>query len=698
MSVEYAQDLGLKEELDRLVGCPTAPASWSAVQERVRRKRRRRRGAGAVVAAAVVAAAGYGGWSLYSAANHDEPLLVITDAPPESLTGVKAELWSEIQRVKEQSESGALAWVDIERTWRAMGSVWSAAGYSDLDLQSWLGFWSFIEQRMLSEGSVVEMTIYLKDDARSEDVSALHAEIAAMAGVKSVVYTSKAEALERLKQTFRFRYRPEIFEDLSGNPLPASLEIELADDVSPAAIAARLAGRPEIGNISYVANYEQLLSLLRGLTPASETTTTIWSETTTTIWGEQIDLGPADQVRFKEAWRQIADLVGADVTTTWCEDYYLQFSPSGAFEAMSIALVFPGREVLVSWDGRGGPAAQKVLATVETTPIPSQDSYEALHGLHDDLSKIDEVGVAKILAELPAPGSNGYYRVGQWEPEDEMGGGSNTFAWTGAGFQPRMPSVNASSYSLVGIDGRSFDPEPSDTMRFLFVVGAFIALPNTTATTEAAPEFAPLMEAWTSRSIYVLGVGHDESEPDAVFVKISADALAPPDGVFVHASLVREAYLAVQKHGLPFDKLTISGIDADGVEVSQGAISLQSGLSLAPGRELVEEVDWTLAGSKVADAVWGSYSLGGESQFDGRVLSARLRLPEVDTRETYVGYLTGLIPALEKLNQEGYRMAVLQLSIDGPYGAPVLRDVHDFQLGLVMTWHDGEEYRPPWMD
>lgn len=696
MSVEYAQDLGLKEELGRLVGCPTAPASWAAVQERVRRKRRRRRGAGAVAAAAVVAAAGYGGWSLYSAANHDEPMLVITDATPESLTGVKAELWSEIQRVKEQSESGALAWVDIERTWRAMGSVWWGAGDSDLDLRSWLGFWSLIEQSLLSKDSVVAMTIYLKANARSEDVSALHAEIMAMTGVKSVVYVSKAEALERLRQTFSDR--PEVFERLSGNPLPASLEIELADDVSPAAIAARLAGRPGIDEISYVANYEQLLSLLRGLTPASETSTTIWSETTTTISGEQIDLGPADQMRFGEAWRQIADQVGADVSTTWCEDYYLQFSPSGAFEAMSIALVFPGREVLVSWDGRGGPAGQEVLAAIETAPIPSQDSYTALRGLYDDLSKIDEVGVASILAELPAPGSNGYYRIGQWEPEDEMTGGSNTFAWTGAGFQPRMPSVNASSYSLVGIDGRSFDPEPSDTMRFLFVVGAFIALPNTTATTEAAPEFAPLMEAWTSRSIYVLGVGHDESEPDAVFVKISADALAPPDGVFVHASLLREAYLAVQQHDLPFDKLTIYGVDANGVETSQGAISLQSGLGLAPGRELVEEVDLTLAGSKVADAVWGSYSLGGESQFDGRVLSARLRLPEVDTRETYVGYLTGLIPALEKLNREGYRIAVLRLSIDDAMGDPVLRDVHDFQLGLVMTWHDGEEYRPPWMD
>ncbi|MBN1319305.1 MAG: hypothetical protein JXA87_00550 [Thermoleophilia bacterium] len=271
MSVEYAHDLGLREELDRLVGYPTAPASWSAVQDRVRRKRRRRRGAGALAGAAVVAAAGYGGWSLYSTANHDEPMLVITDATSESLTGVRAELWSEIQRVKEQSESGALAWADIERTRGAMASVWRGTGGSDFDLQSWLIFWSLTEQRLLTEDSVVEVTIYLKDDARPEHVSALHAEIAAMPGVKSVVYMSKTQALERLKHALSDR--PEIFENLTGNPLPASLEIELADDVSPAAVAARLAGRPEIDDISYVASYEQLLGLLRGLTPSGSTTT-----------------------------------------------------------------------------------------------------------------------------------------------------------------------------------------------------------------------------------------------------------------------------------------------------------------------------------------------------------------------------------------------------------------------------------------
>ncbi len=699
MSIEYEPDLSLKAELGRLVALQVPTGTWRDVEERVRHKRRRRRSAGALAAAVVVAAAGYGGYSLHSELSPDPAVVLIDDAVPESLTGVKADLWTEIQRVKEQFQSGALAWADIERTWQAMDSVlYPGIGDEQLGPEGWLSFWSAVEWKLLSEEPGTDVIIYLKDEAG--DVSALQAEIMAMPQVEHMVYVSEEDARERIEEAYADY--PEILE--SYTLLPASLEIGLREGGQAAAFAAQFAGRAEIDRVLAV-DWEGLLALLKDLTPSGSPVT----ETTAAFPAGEIDLGPADQIEFAEAWRKIAQRIGTDAPTTWCEDYYLEFSPSGSFVGMSIRVLLPRQEVVVTWDGRGDAgapevAAADVVATISTSEIvgPGSHSFSAEHGLYQDLAKVDEVGVASILAMLPGPGPDGYYRIGQWEPEDEIVPDANAYIWAGAAFEPAArwtEKMVSSSYSLLGIDGTTCDPEPTETVRFVFLSNQGVALPNTTHTTEAAPEFAPLMAAWATRMIYPLAVGHDESEANALFVKVSADALAEPDGVLVQAMLFHEAVLAVREHDLPYDRLTIYSVAAGGAESRLLSISLHAGADPS-WRPADDDVTGSHdAGNRVADVVFGSDPvLGGDVRSEGEILHAQLRLLKADAAEAYTVYLTELIPALQQLNREGYGIAALQLSIDDADGRPVLRDVHDFQLGSVMTWHEGDAYRPPWKD
>jgi hypothetical protein len=267
MSADYEPDLMLKAELDRLVMLPAAAGTWRDVEDRVRRKRRRRRGAGALAAAVVVAAAGYGGYSLYTDLRPERAVVAITDSPAGNLTGVRAELWTEIQRVREQTESGALAWADIERTWDAtegvaFGSLQSVN--ADKNPDNWMSFLSILEQELLTEESGPDVTIYLTDEAG--DGAALLTKVMAMPEVKSCTYVSKADALEELRKYFR--NNPAILSGLMANPLPNSLEVRLNDVEQAASFAARLAGWPGVDQILYATvDYGGLLALLEGLTP-----------------------------------------------------------------------------------------------------------------------------------------------------------------------------------------------------------------------------------------------------------------------------------------------------------------------------------------------------------------------------------------------------------------------------------------------
>jgi cell division transport system permease protein len=73
----------------------------------------------------------------------------------------------------------------------------------------------------------VSISIFLKDGAAPADVTTLQANIDRNTLVKGVTYVSKAQALDRFKE--RTKNSPALVEQLRGNPLPASLEVQLVD-------------------------------------------------------------------------------------------------------------------------------------------------------------------------------------------------------------------------------------------------------------------------------------------------------------------------------------------------------------------------------------------------------------------------------------------------------------------------------------
>jgi len=97
----------------------------------------------------------------------------------------------------------------------------------------------------------VEITVYLKNDPDPEpdQISAMQSEIAGWTEVKECIFVSKADALERMKEWFKDN--PEVLDSLSGNPLPASFEIALADPQTVDVVAARFADNPIVDEVKY---------------------------------------------------------------------------------------------------------------------------------------------------------------------------------------------------------------------------------------------------------------------------------------------------------------------------------------------------------------------------------------------------------------------------------------------------------------
>ena len=74
--------------------------------------------------------------------------------------------------------------------------------------------------------SEVSITAYIADDAKEADVANMQKYIAGLEGVSNVTYTSKEQALENFRNT---PSNADIVDELGGNPLPASINIELSD-------------------------------------------------------------------------------------------------------------------------------------------------------------------------------------------------------------------------------------------------------------------------------------------------------------------------------------------------------------------------------------------------------------------------------------------------------------------------------------
>ena len=87
----------------------------------------------------------------------------------------------------------------------------------------------FIVDKVVSSiENQVSITVFLSDNASDDQVQRLTSYIKTLDGVDTVGFTSKAEALQKFRDSMTSN--PEIVDQLDGqNPLPASLDIQLTD-------------------------------------------------------------------------------------------------------------------------------------------------------------------------------------------------------------------------------------------------------------------------------------------------------------------------------------------------------------------------------------------------------------------------------------------------------------------------------------
>ncbi len=183
-----------------------------------------------------------------------------TAGAPVILTGDRAELQAEIERIREGMESGTLVF------------DWYPPGITAGDLPSDpIIFLDMLEQSLADP----DVTLYLLEDAG--DAPDLRAELAAMPEVARLLFVSNEEALAQMKE--EYKDTPEIFSALEKNPLPACLEIWLTDYMKAASFADQLRDRPEVDEIRASGmDYAQWTAQLRSLThppvPGEATSTT----------------------------------------------------------------------------------------------------------------------------------------------------------------------------------------------------------------------------------------------------------------------------------------------------------------------------------------------------------------------------------------------------------------------------------------
>lgn len=85
---------------------------------------------------------------------------------------------------------------------------------------------SVVDNIVKSVESEVSITAYVSDDAKESDINSMQDYIKGLEGVSSVSFTSKDQALENFRN---MSSNADIVDELGGNPLPASINIELSD-------------------------------------------------------------------------------------------------------------------------------------------------------------------------------------------------------------------------------------------------------------------------------------------------------------------------------------------------------------------------------------------------------------------------------------------------------------------------------------
>lgn len=112
--------------------------------------------------------------------------------------------------------------------------------------------------------SQLEIRAFLRDGVDPAAQQALIEQVQALEGVRSVTFISKEEGLEIMRE--RLGEQRWILEGLEENPLPDSLQIELADPHQVVTVAEKVAAFPQVEKVRYGQGIaERLLAVTRAI-------------------------------------------------------------------------------------------------------------------------------------------------------------------------------------------------------------------------------------------------------------------------------------------------------------------------------------------------------------------------------------------------------------------------------------------------
>lgn len=140
--------------------------------------------------------------------------------------------------------------------WRSRGSslfAVTAIALALVVLGGLLIVTSNVERLVAEWSSAAEFSVYLDDDATSEQRGAIESLIDASGVSSGRQYVSKADALGRFRRDFA--ELASLTESFDSNPFPASVEVRVAPEAqqngTAEALVARLAGLPGVADVRY---------------------------------------------------------------------------------------------------------------------------------------------------------------------------------------------------------------------------------------------------------------------------------------------------------------------------------------------------------------------------------------------------------------------------------------------------------------
>jgi len=114
----------------------------------------------------------------------------------------------------------------------------------------------------------VEVSVFLRNDVTEGELDDLRSDLAGMPEIETFTYVSKNQAYEEFKKLYADK--PELYEVLPQDSLPASFRISLVDASDAEEVAARVDGSPGIDDVNFggdiIRRLLQVNTLLRAVT------------------------------------------------------------------------------------------------------------------------------------------------------------------------------------------------------------------------------------------------------------------------------------------------------------------------------------------------------------------------------------------------------------------------------------------------